>query len=152
SDASPAPLPCVTDLPDKNNSLYNFYTITYKKNGVIYVLTYIPPPVTGTDKYDLVCIPGFVSNVPANTACPRRLPITYEELYSQLGRTVTLSPVSFGVVRNTAAECGTVSVPCLVSAASSPLDPTVFPVPSTNVPVKSIGIIGIATPCSDCAP
>jgi hypothetical protein len=141
---APVPVaPCLTPLPVGDGTIYKYYSAAYKIDDIYYVLTFVPPPKSGT--YNILCLPGNVTGT-NSWACPNghvQVSTTISDLSAQLSKNPVLSTTAYGTVRTTVAECGGVTAPCLVSSSSPPV---VYRIPASVAPAGSIGIISIFAP------
>lgn len=152
--------PCFTPLPtgytftSPTSPLYSFYSVAFTASGLDYVLTYVPPPTSSSDSYGIgfLCLPGYTSTFPASCSLPHtQFSLPFNTFYKQLTRNLRVTPMYYGTVANTAALCGTGVPFCLVTptvVTDFGTKGLVYPVPSSGVPVNSIGIITQITPCS----
>jgi hypothetical protein len=137
--------PCWTNLPPGySNTTYAFYSIAFNSAGLSYVLTYVPPPASSSDSYNvgLLCLPGAL-----NGTCPAgntQFPTTFSDLYKQMKKSPLLSPMYYGTVTS-AGVLTTSSLPSLTGGAPTLIQ---YNIPGTAiVPVGSMGIIAEIVPC-----
>lgn len=167
SDVPAGAPPCVTSLPNGySTDPYTFYSIVFQVAGppvANYVLTFIPPPPAISDAYNAgsLCLPGRLTNAVCDTgvAATRHAHVstTFSVLYKEMAKNPLLSPMNFGTVADTAAECGAPpTVSCLVTppvtnpASVPPFQPLVYRLPNlpTAIPRGSIGIITQIQACA----
>jgi len=138
--------PCVVPLPTfYETDPYTFYSLAYRVSGVLYVLTYVPPPATNSDDYNvgLLCLPGGLSGACSGTNS--QFSSTFKTLYNQIKKSPFLTPMSYGTVTTS----GTLETP--VFKRNEEYTTISYTVPiSTIVPVGSIGIISQVQPCLSC--
>jgi len=140
--------PCVTKLPEGYlSSPYTFYSIAFNTSGgKSYVLTYVPPPPTGSYGLGLLCLPGKLTG----TACPAghsQFSFTFNSLYKQITKSPLLSPMTYGTVTS----AGVLSTRTMNSLYESTTPQSLqYEVPNdiSIVPEGTIGIITEITRCS----